>query len=267
MHTLQQYLEIPVGRERIAASLHVPPPGRSASAAPVVVCAHGLTGTRVGSCCRSVTLARRLVEMNVACLRFDFRGCGESEGLFQDVTPSRLVEDLQAAVRSLDRAPGCDPTRIAIVASSYGAYTTALSVETLSAVRAFVFWAPVAYPKKLVDRDMTPPAWQFIRKHGWIEHFGQRMGKEFVEGISDVDAPARLASIPRPLLVMHGAGDKHVPIEHGRAYVEAMKSLDGNSRLIELETEDHGMRSVPMNDRLVEESAEWCRRFLHPEAG
>jgi uncharacterized protein len=266
MHTLQQYLEIPVGREHLAASLHVPPLGRTKAASPVVVCVHGLTGTRVGSCCRSVALARRLVELNIACLRFDFRGCGESEGRFEDVTPARLTEDLKAAVASLDHAAGCDPTRIAIVASSYGAYTTALAIDALPAIRSFVFWAPVSHPKKLVDRDMTPEAWTFINKTGWIEHFGQRMGRGFIDGISDVDAPAKLATLPRPLLVLHGKGDKHVPIDQGQAYLAAMKGIDGNSQLIELDTDDHGMRSVAMNDMLIEESAKWCRRFLHPES-
>ena len=79
---MQSYIEIAVGVEKLAACLHTPEPGRFGSAAPVVVCCHGLTGTRVGSCYRFVTLARRLAERNVASLRFDFRGCGESGGVF-----------------------------------------------------------------------------------------------------------------------------------------------------------------------------------------
>ncbi|HWL95033.1 MAG TPA: alpha/beta fold hydrolase [Phycisphaerae bacterium] len=262
---LQHYFEIDVGHQRIAATLHRPEPGRYSTAAPVVVCAHGLTGTRVGSCYRFVTLARRLTQMNMACLRFDFRGCGESDGEFIDVTAARLVEDLRAAVAALDRAAGCDPTRLAVVASSYGAYSTALAVESLASARAFVFWAPVAYPKRLVERDMTPPAWKFLDANGWVEHFGLRMGRGFIDTLTDADAPALLAAHPRPLLVLHGRGDRHVPIEHGQAYVGAMKSVDGNSRLIELDTDDHGMRSVPLNDRIIDETTEWCRRFLHPE--
>lgn len=242
-----------------------PPPGVFTSASPVVVCAHGLTGTRVGSCYRFVTLARRLAAINIACLRFDFHGCGESEGDFEDVTPAGLKCDLRAAMSAIDRAAGCDPTRVAIVASSYGAYSTALAAEDLTSVRAYAFWAPVAYPDRLIQRDMTPPAWSFLRSNGWIEHFGLKLGKGFIDGIGDSDAPALLARHPRPLLVLHGRGDKHVPIEHGLAYVEAMRSLDGNSRLIELETDDHGMRSVALNERIIDETVAWCRRFLHPQ--
>ncbi len=266
MHPLHQFLEIPVGDGYLAASLHAPEPGRYAVAAPVVICAHGLTGTRVGSCYRFVRLARKLVEINIACLRIDFRGCGESSGCFQEVTPVRLVEDLLAAAGSLNHAAGCDPTRLGIVASSYGAFTTSLAIDRLDAVRSLVFWAPVADPRKLVDRDMTPQAWDFIGKHGWIDHFGMRMGRDFIDGLPDGDAPGRLAASPRPLLVMHGKGDKHVPIDHGRAYIDAMRVADGNSKLIEMDADDHGMRSVANNDRLLEETVSWCRRFLHPES-
>ncbi|HVP10853.1 MAG TPA: alpha/beta fold hydrolase, partial [Phycisphaerae bacterium] len=107
---MQTFLEIPVGRERLAASLDWPEPTRSAMGAPVVVCCHGLTGTRIGSCYRLVTLARRLVAENIACLRFDFRGCGESDGDFQELCVPKLVEDLRAVIAAIDGLPGCDPT-------------------------------------------------------------------------------------------------------------------------------------------------------------
>ncbi len=265
MSSRQQSLEIPSGDGHLAASLHTPEPGRYAVAAPVVICAHGLTGTRVGSCYRFVRLARRLVDINIACLRIDFRGCGESSGQFLEVTPARLVEDLHAAVGALGRAAGCDPTRLGIVASSFGAYTTALAIDQLDAVRSLVFWAPVAFPRHLVDRDMTPPAWAFLDKHGWIDHFGMRMGRGFIDGLTESNAPARLAATPRPLLVMHGRGDKHVPFDQGQAYIVAMRAADGNSTMIEIDADDHGMRSVVNNDRLLEETVTWCRRFLHPE--
>lgn len=234
-------------------------------AAPVVVCAHGLTGTRVGSCYRFVSLARGLLEQNIACLRFDFRGCGESEGRFQDVTSASLLEDLMAAIAAIDHLPGCDPTRIGIAASSYGAFTTALSVESISALRCAVLWAPVSNPRAVIDRDMTEPAWKFLREHGWIEHFGLRMGKDFIDTLPKVDAPALLAEARKPLLIFHAEGDQHIPIAQGRAYEQAAKDRGVETQFEELPVKDHGMRNVSANDRIITGSVAWLRRFLHPE--
>ncbi|MFQ5429548.1 MAG: alpha/beta hydrolase family protein [Phycisphaerae bacterium] len=263
---MQTYPEIPVGREVLAACLHRPPPGRLSVAAPVVVCCHGLTGTRVGACYRFVRLARRLEQENIACLRFDFRGCGESDGRFEDVTVARLVEDLRAAVAWLDHAPGCDPSRVGIAASSFGALATSLAAAEFGSLRCAVFWAPVADAWTLVDREMTPSAWELVRAQGWIDHRGLRMGRAFLDTLPRDNAPEILAARRTPLLIYHGRGDAQVGISHGRAYEAAMRSAGGEVRLEEIPMDDHGMRAVSANDRIIDGSVGWFRRFLHPEA-
>lgn len=262
---MQTYLEIPVGREKLAACLHTPAPERLTVAAPVVVCCHGLTGTRIGTSYRFVTLARRLVEENMACLRFDFRGCGESDGRFQDITAARLMDDLRAAIAALDHARGCDPTRIGIVASSFGAFTTALASDELKTLGCLVFLAPVADVRSLIDRDMTDDAWAFLKENDWVEHRGLRMGRAFIETIPEVDAPELLARTPRRLLIFHGKGDQHIPLEHAKAYEAAMTGDGAEVQLEVLSVDDHGMRSVAANDRIIDGSVAWFRRYLHPE--
>lgn len=262
---METFFRIAVGGEQLSACLHAPEFDRLNTAAPVVICCHGLTGTRVGTCYRFVTLARRLVEMNMACLRFDFRGCGESDGHFQDVRPSGLLEDLEAAVAGLNRCAGCDPMRIGIVGSSFGAYTAALASPALDALRCLVFWAPVADPKALIDRDMTEEAWAFAEQYGWVDHHGLRMGRAFLEGFSDASAPAMLARTKRPVLIFHGRGDPDVPVSQGHAYQQALADAGVEVALETLAADDHGMRSVASNDAIIEGSAAWFQRFLHPE--
>lgn len=260
---MQTCVDISVGEEKLAACLHMPKTSRPGKLVPVVVCCHGLTGTRVGTCYRFVTLARELARQDIACLRFDFRGCGESDGLFSELTPLRLVEDLRAVVAAVDRLPGCDPMRIGIAASSFGALTASLSAHELDSLRCMVFWAPVADAQGLVDHDMTDGALAFLREHGWVEHLGMRLGRAFIEGIPKLDAAQLLSKAARPLLIFHGQGDEQVPIEQGRAYERALASSGVEVRMEALPVSDHGMRSVAANDRIIEESVAWFRRFLH----
>ena len=150
-------------------------------------------------------------------------------------------------------------------ASSFGALTASLVASELDALRCMVFWAPVVDAKTLVDRDMTEAALVFLREHGWVEHVGMRLGRAFVEGVSKLDAAQSLAEAARPLLIFHGEGDEHVPIEQARAYEQALARSGVEVRMEALPVNDHGMRSVAANDRIIEGSVAWFRRFLYRE--
>lgn len=259
---MQTFLQIPVGRENLATMLHLPAPAEGRF--PVVVCCHGLTGSRIGTCYRFVRLARRLAREGIACVRFDFRGCGESDGEFETLTAKRLVEDLLAVLSRIGSITQCDARRIGIVGSSFGAFTASLASDRIDGLRCIVFWAPVAHPRQLVEQQMSPPAWDLLRRQGWLEHQGHRLGAAFFDGLPDTDAPAALAVHPKPLLIYHGRGDRQVPFEHGLAYKTALSSAGAEVVLHELELDDHGMRSVAANDAILDGTVTWFRRFLQP---
>lgn len=256
---MQQYIEITIGSRKLAACFHgaVQPGAR-----PVVICCHGLTGTRVGSSYRLVTLARRLQDSGIACLRFDFRGCGESEGRFQDVTTQTLLEDLSAVIAEVKRLPGVDASRVGIVGSSFGAYTASRVSDRIACLRCCVYLAPVADPHALIERDMSPEAWALLRKQGWLEHHGQRLGAGFFDTLPRDDVPAQLARTGRPLLIYHGRDDRQVPLEQGRAYESAMQRAGATVELHAIETSDHGMRGVTHTEMIIAGAAAWLTGYL-----
>lgn len=69
----------------------------NASDSLVILC-HGLTGDKVGNQKLLETLSRNLVKKGHRVLRFDFRGSGDSSGLFEDSSFSTMAEDLQQVV-------------------------------------------------------------------------------------------------------------------------------------------------------------------------
>lgn len=266
---MRTFLDIPVGRQRLAACLDRPESEESDGAVPtvvpVVVCCHGLTGTRTGACYRFVSLARDLAAQNVACLRFDFRGCGESDGRFQDLTVQTLLEDLRTVIAAIDSLPGCDPTRLGLVGSSFGAYTAAQLSREINALRCLVFWAPVADVRDLVHRQMPEAAWKLLRSQGWVDHNGQPLAEAFFDHLPVATGPEMLARGGWPLLIFHAQGDAQVPIEHGRAYESAMKRIGVEARFETIAANDHSMRSVEANRHILAGSVAWLRRFLYSE--
>ncbi|HUN81592.1 MAG TPA: alpha/beta fold hydrolase, partial [Phycisphaerae bacterium] len=124
---MQRFLELPGRHGNLAVCLHEPrkPP------APIVICCHGLTGTKIGSSYRLVTIARRLESAGIATIRFDFAGCGESEGRFEEITAQTQLDDLRTIIDFISKRREFDMSRVALVGSSFGAYTASSAAHLL----------------------------------------------------------------------------------------------------------------------------------------
>jgi uncharacterized protein len=85
--------------------------------APVVVMAHGLSGTRRD---RLGPFAERFAAAGFAALVFDHRGFGDSGGEPDLFHPARQLEDWRAAIAFARSLPGVDAARVATFGSSMG---------------------------------------------------------------------------------------------------------------------------------------------------
>lgn len=83
------------GDDTLRGILHVPEVTGNGTG---VVFLHGWSGNRQGPHRMFVTLARRLTERGHHCLRFDFRGRGESDGRTEDAKIKTMIADARCAV-------------------------------------------------------------------------------------------------------------------------------------------------------------------------
>jgi alpha-beta hydrolase superfamily lysophospholipase len=93
------------------------PPCGDVVEAPIVVMAHGLSGTRrdgLGA------FAARFAAAGIAALVFDHRGFGDSGGEPDLFHPARQLEDWRAAIDFARSLPGIDGDRLATFGSSMG---------------------------------------------------------------------------------------------------------------------------------------------------
>lgn len=103
------------GADECAAWLY--PAGDGESVTPIIVMAHGLSGTRRD---RLGPFAERFAAAGVAALLFDHRGFGDSGGEPDLFHPHRQLDDWRAAIAFARSLPGIDPTRVATFGSSMG---------------------------------------------------------------------------------------------------------------------------------------------------
>ncbi len=138
--------------------------GRALSATcflPTTVCGAALfippfVEERKGALPVFVRTARSLAEQNIASLLFDFSGCGDSEGAFEEMPPEFFDADCEAAWAWLKKAFPSVPC------ACLGVRTGALLAIRLSSVHpevaALVLWAPVSGPdfvRQLLQRRMV----------------------------------------------------------------------------------------------------------------
>jgi len=108
-------LEFDSGGDACAAWLY--PAAGGPPAAPIVVMAHGLSGTRRDGL---GPFAARFAAAGIAALLFDHRGFGDSGGEPDRFGPGRQLEDWRAAIACARALPSIDPERVATFGSSMG---------------------------------------------------------------------------------------------------------------------------------------------------
>ena len=115
-HTLRAMLNLPDG----------------ISHPPVVLNLHGFGGSLSGYKYAHTHLARVLEANGIACLRFDFYGCGESDGEFEEMTFTGLLEDTQDVYEWLKGQDFVDTDKIILSGQSMGGFVAATAAPKLN---------------------------------------------------------------------------------------------------------------------------------------
>jgi len=227
---------------RLAGALHVPS-GNASRQRPGFLVLHGFGSNKDSG--GSVTTATMLTELGYVALRFDMRGCGESEGPRGRVICLEQVEDTKHALSYLAARPEVDPGRIGVIGQSFGAAVAVYAAGVDARVAACVSsggWGDGV--KKFRKQHESPEAWaRFMammeegrRKKARGEtlmvprydivpippHLRNNLSTgsimefpfDVVESMYEFRANDVVGKIaPRPLLLLHPASDSVTPTE------------------------------------------------------
>ena len=138
-------VQFPSGDDRISAWLYRPletgtATGTATGDSPLLVMAHGLGAVRT---MRLDAYAERFSAAGYACLVFDYRNFGDSEGRPRQLLDIGLqLADWAAAVAYARTLPGIDHGRIALWGSSFGGGHVIASAARLPGIAAAVAQCP-----------------------------------------------------------------------------------------------------------------------------
>ncbi len=211
---------------------------------PCIIACHGFVETKMGDRSRFlVDFAQYTVEHNLSVFRFDFAGCGDSEGKFVDLTIASELEDLQAAIDVVSTKVGIDSQRIGVFGQCLGAVTAIRAGSRDPRVHKVVAWAPFANFANALLGLVGEEAFQILQQGGEAEFIyrGQlfQCGPRILSESSNLDMFEEMDQIHKPLLVIHGTEDSVVSITEVEKLIDFAQGTPGEKKLVVIEGAHH----------------------------
>lgn len=235
-------IEIPAKSEKLAGLLFVPKfPSRQKF--PSVVIFHG-RGSNKG---RYLTRAEGLGKAGFLTLVFDFRGCGESDGVLKDQTIAMGQEDALAAYDFLVKHKLCDTEKIGVWGSSFGGYQVALLTASRN-VHSLLLSVPALYPDSAY--------YQVPETMASLKVFLKQTAK-----YDKTKAMSTLREYTGNLLVVENEKDELIPKALTKAYFEAAVKAKRKDFAV-IPDAPHALRDPRLLKISADISVEWFRKTL-----
>jgi len=182
---------------------------------PAVLLVHGFGVERDESGLFS-DIASKLSDVGYLVFKFDFSGCGESEGDYMETSLSKLKSDLEVILDFVKRYSQVDKNRVGILAQSFG---TSVAVALKPNVKAMVLMGSIAHPyeimKELFKEDFNPNGISSRkRSNGEIT----KVKPNFWQDLGQYDLLEDIKKISCPILFIHGEKDDKVSVSEMWAF-------------------------------------------------
>jgi len=182
---------------------------------PTVLMFHGFTGEHIVSTFKFPRLSRRLVERGIATVRFDFRGSGDSEGEFYEMSPLTELRDAEDVFSFVQKQEWCSG-KIGVIGYSLGGMVASLFCGRHSEISALLLWSPVIMNQEFFHRE----DYAFDCVEQYKDILGLKLGSIFFEDGRRVDASEELKGYHNDLLIIHGSEDESVPYLPVKEYAD-----------------------------------------------
>lgn len=229
---------------------------------PVVIICHGF-----GSDCNRPLLraiANDVVEQGMIAVRFDFNGCGQSDGIFQNMTVPSEIGDLKHVISWAEQQPWAE--NISLVGHSQGGVVVSMTAGELGAgkIKCEVLMAAAAVLRDDAIRGNTQGVvydpynltTDYVETAPRMDGQTLKIGKAYIETAMNLPIYETAGNYTGPVLIVHGTHDRIVPYTYSMRYHEKLE----NSELHLVSDENHTFSNTYRESALL--VADWLHSQL-----
>lgn len=218
----------------------------------LVLMYHGFTGNKTehGGLFRDFS---RLLEINqIASLRMDFSGNGESDGSFPDFTFDSLFEEAYLLLNVAKRINGVKKVSL-LGFSMGGAVASIISSKHGDEINSLLLWSPAGNIIEKI-RSLFENSPKLENGNANIPNF--ELSKAMYESLQKYKTYDNLALFQKEVFIVHGKKDIAVNIEYGIKYQTAFP----NAKIHIIESAGHGYDRKEEKEELFNKSLDFLKR-------
>ena len=245
--------------QKLAGIIHIP---TGKGPFPTVAICHGWKRTKEQVI--PLTLSRNLSLYNFVSLRFDYHGCGESEGQEEDFTISQAVNDVVSALDYLEKLDYVDSQKLGLAGVSIGGGIVLAAAAQDRRVKSIAAFSPRLKFKDFILKYFSEEEIKKWKKEGVISYYDNRRDKiwrykkTFLEDCLRVDVTSMAKDINIPTLLIQGRDDHNIPVQDNKDFFNKLS----NSKIYMIDHCDHSYSNIEALYQAVRQATNWFKETL-----
>lgn len=240
--------------QQLVGILHWP---KTKKKVPLVIVCHGFWASKTRP--RFVELGRELEKNNMATLRFDFTGCGDSQGTFIKSDLYQQISDLESAYKFAQHLKFVDKNKIGIYAESFATVVTTLFNNKKAVIKTMILLAPALNQKVLLKNFYSKKELKNCQKNGFFVHEKYLIGQPWIKAVINKDFSLEAKKIKTPTLVIFGDKDDVVPPNESKRIFNLLTS---KKKMVVIKNGDHTFQPYFIRKKLINHLVLWFNKYL-----
>ncbi|MCX6578885.1 MAG: alpha/beta fold hydrolase [Candidatus Aminicenantes bacterium] len=220
---------------------------------PTILFSHGFTVDGTESHRMFLKVADGYNEKGFNTVLFDHRGCGYSDGSFEDFIFSSAVEDIRVVAEWVKKTLAGRSRSLVIHGQSLGTAIAAVAFHESPMVEAFVLWNLSA---QIYDRYLKMLGTNILKTgKACVEQKGFFVRQAFLEDVKSYNILRFFENWNRPILFVSSGADTLGNPEFAE---QAAKTVGEIGKRVVIDGAHHSFRCQPeLEDQAIQESIKW----------